>query len=682
MASEAAPGRSGFAALTENLRASPSFLPCLLATFLFVWFAGDEAGFTTTTWYPGALCLLGLLTLSLAALPTPRPSTATLLAVGLLAGYAIWSLLSIAWARHKGIAWDGANRTVLYALVLALFALWPMRAGAAALLIGGWALAVVGIGLVELLRASAEVNPSEFFFERRLVEPAGYVNANVALWFGAFWPCIVLAARREVHPVLRGAFLGGAVVLCGLALLGQSRGWLISAPVLILLALLIVPGRARTLVTLAVVGAAVAVVSGPLVDVYEGSGGARELAVALDEAVRALIFATLGVALLGMAVGWMDRVRPIAERTERRADLVAAAAVAAGLVLLLVAFTVRVGNPVSEVADYWDEFKEGGTTPAAGEARLTGTAATDRYDFWRVGWEMFTEQPVGGFGADNFQQEYFVRGEGDQQPRYPHSLPVRVLSQTGLVGALLLAASIAAALVAAAGALLRSRDLAAGVAAAGVLVAAYWLVHGSLDWLWEFPGLGAPAFAALGLAAALGDGGRGLPGVGRRPRVVIAIGVAATIALAASLTGPWLAEVYVRHAGQVWQTQPAAAGTDLDRARQLNPLSPIPDLTRGTIAVRRARLEEARGAFLAALGRDERDAYAHLQLAAIASEQGRRDEALRRAALAVELNPRYDVSRQVLRALRRGRRLTAEEVNRLVALATRTRIGLQGDAPG
>ncbi len=41
---------------------------------------------------------------------------------------------------------------------------------------------------------------------------------------------------------------------------------------------------------------------------------------------------------------------------------------------------------------------------------------------------------------------------------------------------------------------------AASVATVSVL---YWLIHGSLDWFWEFPALGGAAFAMLGLAAGL-----------------------------------------------------------------------------------------------------------------------------------------------------------------------------------
>jgi len=388
------------------------------------------------------------------------------------------------------------------------------------------------------------------------------------------------------------------------------------------------------------------------------------------------------------------------------------------LVVGLVAFTVKVGNPVTEATDYWDEFKQGGTTPTAGEARLTGTAATDRYDFWRVGMDMFADRPLTGFGADNFQQEYFLRGKSEQQPRYPHSLEVRVLAQTGLVGALLLAGALAAAAVAGVASLRRSRDLAAAVAAAGLLSAAYWLVHGSLDWFWEFAGLGAFAFAALGLAGAVRPAEDPVaeaepatvadpaavavadPAVGTEPaagpepvagaepaappsrprargRLAAGAGIALALVAAFSLAAPWVADRYVHQAGAGWRTDPEGAFRSLDRARSLNPLSPTPDVTAGTIAVGLGRLDEAERHFRAALERQDTSGYANLELGAIASEQGRRAEALRRLERAVVLNPRYDVSLTTLRTVRRGGHVTAEAVNRQIVRATRARIGLE-----
>src|SRR5438309_1398531 len=82
----------------------------------------------------------------LAVGPRPREmSAATKVALACLAGYTALSFLSIAWAVVPGDAWEGANRTLLYLLVFALFACRRQRGPSGALLLGIWVLALIGL---------------------------------------------------------------------------------------------------------------------------------------------------------------------------------------------------------------------------------------------------------------------------------------------------------------------------------------------------------------------------------------------------------------------------------------------------------------------------------------------------------------------------------------------------------
>ena len=65
------------------------------------------------------------------------------------------------------------------------------------MLLGALGLGIAGIGLVELLRADAAAQPLGFFFDVRLSEPAGYINANVALWTVGLLPCLFLASAAR-----------------------------------------------------------------------------------------------------------------------------------------------------------------------------------------------------------------------------------------------------------------------------------------------------------------------------------------------------------------------------------------------------------------------------------------------------------------------------------------------------
>ena len=128
---------------------------------------------------------------------------------------------------------------------------------------------------------------------------------------------------------------------------------------------------------------------------------------------------------------------------------------------------------------------------------------SNRYDFYRVALDEFVAHPLVGIGADNFQQQYLAHGRSEETPHYPHSVELRTLAETGLIGALLALVGLGAALLAAARGLRGPDPLGRAVVAAALAGFAYWVVHGSFDWFWEFAGLGAPAFALLGLACAL-----------------------------------------------------------------------------------------------------------------------------------------------------------------------------------
>src|ERR1700677_3608647 len=240
------------ASFLAGLRAAPATVPALVAVALLIVWATDEAGFPVTHWAPGGLIVLALLGLALAAVgldvrAVPLPVK---IAVGCLAGYTVLSFASILWAKVPGVAWEGANRTLLYLLVFALFALWPQRGRSAMLLLGAWVLAMIGLAAFVALHINAAAHSSArlepLLPGGRLVYPAGYVNASAAQWLMAFWPALLLAREPRLHWSLRGLFAGGAVLLAEVALLSVSRGSLYSTPVVLVLVFALLPGRTRT----------------------------------------------------------------------------------------------------------------------------------------------------------------------------------------------------------------------------------------------------------------------------------------------------------------------------------------------------------------------------------------------------------------------------------------------------
>jgi len=200
------------------------------------------------------------------------------------------------------------------------------------------------------------------------------------------------------------------------------------------------------------------------------------------------------------------------------------------------------------------------------------------------------------------------------------------------------------------------------------------VVHGSFDWFWEFAGLGAPAFALLGMACALAPSSGPLatlaaqprrplePGSPRRRLLAVAM-VAVALLGAASLTLPWLSQLKVESAARIWTSAPRRAYARLNDAAQLNPLSDEAYLVAGNIALRFADLPRAHHEFALALERTPGDAYAMLELGAIASAQGDHAEALRLLERAARLNPRDEVTQVVLMLVRRRQPVNLEELD-------------------
>jgi tetratricopeptide (TPR) repeat protein len=645
------------------LAGSPALVPCLLATGVFVVLGGSEAGFAFTAWYPAALFMLGLLAVSLLALGRPRAlPRAAVVALALFAAYTAWSYLSITWASQQGPAWDGANRTAMYLVVLALFALWPFDARGATAVLGVLGLGIAGLGVVELLNANGADPPGASFIDVRFSEPAGYMNANAALWTTGLLPCLFLASRRFVPVPLRALALGGAGLLAGLALLTQSRGWVLALPLALVLFLLVCPGRVRLLAAIAAVAAAGLAISGPVLAVHDDYSPERFDAM-LADATGAILLAAAALVGVGFVAAMIDRRVEPGPAASRRIGLGAAALVGVVLVAGVVGYTASEGSPVGKIGDAWDDFKEGGTGPQAGGSRFA-PGATNRYDFWRVAWDAFGDEPLGGMGVEQFQEEYLRRGDSDEQPRYAHSFELGVLSQTGLVGALLLFGSLAAWVAAAWRA--RAGPLAARAAAAtAVALFGYWLLHASVDWLWEFVALCGPALAALALAGTLAPR-PAAAAPARWPRAALALGALPVLVLAASFTFPWLSAREVERAARDWGEDPAAAFRRLDRAHDLNPLSARPSLTAATIALRLERLELAERWFREALEREPNNDYALLELGAMASVQGNRGTALRLLGRARTLSPRDEEIAAALRRVRRGRLLNLQLLNQRI----------------
>jgi O-antigen ligase/polysaccharide polymerase Wzy-like membrane protein len=656
-------------------RTDVSLIVGVCALGLFVAWGALDGGSEPTTWYAGGLFLVALLSVTAFGrrLRLPRSSVWPL---ALFALFTAWCFLSITWADVRGDAWDGANRTLLYLIVYALFACTQWRPASAALVFGLFALGIAGLGTVVFIRASFG-DPASAFLGKRFFEPMGYENANVAFFLLAFWPALFLASRREVPVAIRALLLGGAGVLVELALLGQSRGALFAFPVVLALYFVIVPGRVRSLVALLPIGAVVAVASGPLLDVYARFDEDAKRNVAVDGARDAILASFAVLVLAGLLIAHVDRRLDVPESRARNLRKRTGAVAIAAIVAASVGLLVSIGNPVTRAASAWDEFRAGPQVLPADSSRFSNLGS-NRYDIWRVALNEFVSSPVHGVGVDNFATDQIRERRTLEEPRYPHSVELRVLAQTGIIGTVLFAGFVVAALKAVWRARSRQGPFARALAGTLVVTFAYWLAHGSVDWFWEFPALAAPAFACLATASRLGaPPGDGLDRAQARfARLLLATLVATIAVTLASFVPPWLAARYVKAATHGWRADPSASYVALGRARRLNFLSDRPDVFMAAIAARRHEWARARAAFERALERNPNNWYARLELGVLDAMTNRRESALGQLREADRLNPREPVIDLAVERVTTGKRITVQELERVFRQRVENRFGL------
>jgi tetratricopeptide (TPR) repeat protein len=551
-------------------------VPALLLSVLLLVSTWWDGAFDLRYWGPLALFATAMLLAMVLAGACPLPRSVPLrVAIASIWGLVAFAALSALWSESPAGAWEGAARSVLFAaaFTLALAAGPRARERLGPLL----AVGVTAIAALALLRMLGE--GSELFLAGRLNLPLGYRNATAALFAFALWPLLCVAARRGIASGARAAAFAAAVAMLGLAFLTQSRGVALGVLAGGAVAVAIGPDRVRRLWLAIAALAAVALASGGLTAPFDAFDAGEAVT---DSDVGSAALALLGLTVASFLLALLGAVLDNGLRTERLERLrlreVATAALVALVVLAGVAALVKIGNPVSYADRKVDEFTdlEADTTGDSG-VRL-GTVGGQRYDLYRIAWDRFLEQPLLGGGEGGYEFAYYRERRTDRNLNNSHSLPLSLLAETGLLGAGLFAAWLAAVGLAVARAARRATEggrlWIAGLAAAGATL----LAQSVVDWLWLLPGLFALAAVALGAAAAgaepdpdPGEEGGGSPW--SAGRALAAAGLAVAIIATGLL---FLSDVYLRKARVEAAASPPAALDSARTAESLNPLSVNP----------------------------------------------------------------------------------------------------------
>ena len=377
-----------------------------IAVALMVTWAAKNGGYDNTTWYWGALVLLGVLgcvTILRFRRPLARP---TLVALGALAAYVAWSYLSIAWAQSPGQALEGSNRALMYLLLFGLLTTIPWTDRAMAIVLVTFAGGTGVIALVLLLRLGSANGLSHLLLQGRLLAPTGYVNSNAALFTLTALMGIALGARGELPGLARGFLLAIACASLQLAVMAQSRGWLFTLPLILLVTICVVRDRVRFVAFAVLPVAGTLIVVHRLTVVFDAPPGSALTHAARIAGQRSLVLCTV-VFVLATLIAWTEKLLPRRELTPGGRRIL-------GVVLTIVTLAAggagiaaaTHGHPVSFVKRQWQGFSHPPKANAQGS--YFNTVGSNRYDFWRVALDATRAHPVGGLGQDNYG-EYYVK---------------------------------------------------------------------------------------------------------------------------------------------------------------------------------------------------------------------------------------------------------------------------------
>lgn len=601
--------------------------------------------YDSAIWVPGGLALASVTTAAVIAHP-PRLTRRAWVSLLGLAGMGLLAIASALWADSIEQAFVDGNRLIVLAMLLGAILTFVRSDRAALWVLGAIGVAVTAVAAVVVVRLLG-ADPGALLISGRLNEPLGYINGQGGFFLLGFWICVA-AAEQKRSVAVAAAAIGVATLLASLMILTQSRGAAIAAIASAVVVLALVPGRLRRAWTLIVIGSSVLLASPYLLDVYEDG----QVGILDPSTGHRAALAALGVAALA-AAGWAA-VLMLAGR-ERLARPLRAAAIG----ILAVAVVAVSGIAVvsrdaigSRLDAQYSAFVKLGepasTGPAASTTSRLASAGGNRYDYWRIAWNTFRENPVLGVGAGNYDGPYFASRATTEDVRQPHSIQLQTLSELGLLGGALLALLLSG-LVAGAWRLsraARSAPVAGLLAVAGVGIATSWLVQTTVDWIHLLPGVTGIALVAatLLLRPAPNEAMPSLPGdpralLMRRAVPSVAVGLVLVVA-ALSLSRQGLAEHFRANAQDKLATDPEGALVEADRALRLDHESMGAYYVKAAALARFGRADAARASLTEAARREPRDFVTWALLGDLSVREGRFDAARSFYARASALNPR------------------------------------------
>lgn len=467
--------------------------------------------------------------LALGFLPRAHLSRWAFLLIGALAAYAAWTALSLLWTESSELTFVEVARSLDYlglvALTLLILDRDTWRSAAAGLALAAFVVCVMAVGTRLAPAVFGVDHVDRALHSDRLSYPFGYWNA-VAAW-GAM--CTALGVAWSAHDGVRArrtAALAMVPVAATMTYMTYSRAGLFGTGLAVVAAIAFSRNRFTAVIhaLLAAAGSAVAILAvrgAPAIAHATGTAGAGRVMVAL----------LCGVALSGAAAlltAWVgiDRWR-LPSRLRRPLAL-------AGTVVVLVALALAAPRLASHA---WHSFTHPAATAASANptARLSNLSSA-RYPVWKAALKEFSAHPAEGTGAGTFAFWWNEYGTSGESLRDTHNIWLQNMGELGVPGLLLIVAVAVSALAVAIRARQRARRApTAGVAAAFLSVFIVYLLHASVDWMWES--------TAVSVLALVGIAVVGTRLSGRRLRRRLRLAIPVRIALVAAAAGAALLQL-------------------------------------------------------------------------------------------------------------------------------------------
>ena len=320
----------------------------------------------------------------------------------------------------------------------------------------------------------------------RLSYPLGYWNA-VAAWgamsatFGLAW------SGHDKSRASRALSLALVPFAVAATYLTYSRAGVAGTAFGVVAVLALSRNRLTVAVHAAVAAAGASAVilairSAPAIAHATGSTGAAGV-------IATLLFASGACAAAAVATGMLG--------FDRRA-LPRSAARTLGAIVLLAVLLPAIALGPRELSKAWHSFSHPAVTRSSDPAARLVNLSGSRYLVWKSALQAFSHHPATGTGAGTFAFWWNQHATDYEFLHDTHNIWLQNLAELGVPGALVIVAGAIAAL--AVGVLVRRRArrrASAGAAAAFVGVFVVYLVHATVDWMWESTAVTVLALAGI-----------------------------------------------------------------------------------------------------------------------------------------------------------------------------------------